>query len=297
MPREKFSDLLSFIAVARERSFTRAAAQIGVSPSALSHAVQALESRLGVRLLTRTTRKVSATEAGERLLATIAPRFEEIESELEVLKEQQGQPAGTIRIATSDYAAKTVLWPKLWKILPLYPDLKIETIIDNGLSDIVADRCDLGVRLRDQVALDMIAARIAPDLRMIVVGSPSYFANRQRPDSPQDLANHDCINLLLSTFGGNYAWEFQDGDQELKVRVKGQLTFNSILAILDAAIAGLGLAFMPEDLAQEHVDTGRLIRVLGEWSPIWPGLHLYYTSRRQSSRALTLVIETLRYRL
>jgi len=296
MPRENFSDLFAFLAVAREQSFTRAAAQLGLSQSALSHAVRALESRLGVRLLTRTTRSVSPTEAGERLLATIAPRFEEIETELAMLKEQQAKPAGTIRITSSDHAANTILWPKLQKILPLYPDLKIDIFIDNGLSNIVSERYDLGVRFLDQVEMDMIAARIAPDSRMLIVGAPSYLTKRQRPKNPQDLAHHNCINMRLATYGGNYAWELQKGKKELKVRVEGQLTFNSIYPIVDAAVAGLGLGFVPEDLARPHIAAGRLQWVLEDWSPTWPGFHVYYTSRRQSSRALAVVIDALRYR-
>jgi len=296
MPRENFSDLFAFLAVAREQSFTRAAAQLGLSQSALSHAVRALESRLGVRLLTRTTRSVSPTEAGERLLATIAPRFEEIETELAMLKEQQAKPAGTIRITSSDHAANTILWPKLQKILPLYPDLKIDIFIDNGLSNIVSERYDLGVRFLDQVEMDMIAARIAPDSRMLIVGAPSYLTKRQRPKNPQDLAHHNCINMRLATYGGNYAWELQKGKKELKVRVEGQLTFNSIYPIVDAAVAGLGLGFVPEDLARPHIAAGRLQWVLKDWSPTWPGFHVYYTSRRQSSRALAVVIDALRYR-
>jgi len=296
MPRENFSDLLAFLAVAREKSFTRAAAQLGMSQSALSHAVRALEARLGVRLLTRTTRSVSPTEAGERLLGTIGPCFEEIDAELARVKEQQDKPVGTIRITTSDYAATTVIWPKLWKVLPLYPDLKVETDVDNGLSNIVAGRYDLGVRFGDQVAMDMIAARIGPDVRMLIVGAPSYLAKHPRLKSPQDLTGHNCINLRLPTAGGKYAWELQKGKQELKVRVEGQLTFNSAISIVDAAVAGLGLGFVPEDLAQPHIDAGKLQWVLKDWSPTWPGLHAYYTSRRQSSRAMALVIDTLRYR-
>jgi DNA-binding transcriptional LysR family regulator len=296
MPRENFGDLMAFLVVARERSFTRAAAQMGISQSALSHAIQMLEAKLGVRLLTRTTRSVSPTEAGERLLRSLGPRFEEIESELAAVSELREKPTGTIRINSADYGLNTIVWPKLRKMLPLYPDLKIETIVDYSLADIVAERFDLGVRWGDQVAKDMIAVRIGPDIRMEIVGSPKYLSKSPKLKTPQDLTHHQCINLHLPSFGGLYAWELQKGKRELHVRVEGQLVFNSIFHVVDASVAGFGLAFVPEDLARPHVDAGRLQRVLEDWSPLWPGLHVYYPSRKQSSRALTVVVDALRYR-
>ncbi len=296
MARENVSDLMVFLAVARERSFTKAAAKLGVSQSALSHTVRALETRLGVRLLTRTTRSVSPTEAGERLLQTVGPRFEEIEAELAALSELREKPAGTIRITAGDHAVRTILWPKLAKLLSKYPDIKVEITIDYGLTDIVAERYDAGVRLGEQVAQGMIAMRIGPDLRFVVVGAKSYFAKRQLPKTPQDLIGHTCINLRLPTHGGLYAWEFEKGGRELKVRVEGQLVFNSIFQVVDGALAGFGLAHMPEDLAQPHLAKGRLTQVLEEWCPPWPGYHLYYPSRRQSSVAFSLLLDSLRYR-
>jgi DNA-binding transcriptional LysR family regulator len=296
MQRENFNDILAFLAVARERSFTRAAAKLGVSQSALSHTISGLEARLGLRLLTRTTRSVSPTEAGERLLGTVGHRFEEIEAELEALSELREKPAGTIRITATDYAADTILWPKLAKFLPEYPDIKVEITVDYGLTDIVAQRYDAGVRSGEQVAKDMIAVRIGPDLRMAVVGAPSYFAQRSPPKKPQDLTDHNCINLRLPTHGGLYAWEFEKGDRELKVRVDGQLVLNGTIQMLNAALAGFGLAYVPEDLAQPHVAAGRLKRVLEDWCPPVSGYHLYYPSRRHSSPAFALLVDALRYR-
>ncbi len=296
MPRDNVSDLLVFLAVARERNFTRAAAKLGVSQSALSHTVRGLEARLGLRLLARTTRSVSPTEAGERLLQTVGPRFEEIEAALAALSELRDKPAGTIRITTSDHAADTVLHPALVKLLPDYPDIKVEIIIDNGLTDIVAQRYDAGVRLGEHLAQGMIAVRIGPEMRMAVVGSPSYFAKRSPPKKPQDLTAHNCINLRLPTHSGLHVWEFEQGNRELKVRVDGQLTFNGTTQMLDAALAGLGLAYVPEDLAQPHLAQGRLKRVLEDWCPPFSGYHLYYPSRRQSSPAFALLVDALRYR-
>jgi len=296
MHRGNLDDLLAFVAVGRERSFTKAAAKLGVSQSALSHTIRELEARLGVRLLTRTTRSVSPTEAGERLLHNVAPRFEEIEAELATLRELREKPAGTIRLTAGDHAIRSVLWPKLAKFLPKYPDIKIELAIDYGLTDIVAQRYDAGVRWGEQVGKDMIAVRIGPDIRFAVVGSKSYFAKRSLPKIPQDLISHACINLRLPTYGGLYAWEFEKGGRELKVRVEGQLAFNSIFQVLDAALAGFGIAFVPEDLAQIHLAKGRLKRVLEEWCLPWSGYHLYYPSRRQSSPAFTLLVDALRHR-
>src|SRR5213083_288548 len=296
MPRQDINDLLAFLAIARERSFTRAAAKLGVSQSALSHTIRGLETRLGLRLLTRTTRSVSPTEAGERLLHTVGPRFEEIDAELQALSELREKPAGTIRITATDHSANTVLWPRLAKFLPEYPDIKVEITIDYGFTDIVAQRYDAGVRSGEQVAKDMIAVRIGPDMRMAVVGAPSYFAKRSPPKKPQDLTEHNCINLRLPTYGGLYAWEFEKGDRELKVRVEGQLVLNGTTQMLDAALAGFGLAYVPHDVAQPHVAEGRLNRVLEDWCPPYTGYHLYYPSRRQSSPAFNLLVDALRYR-
>jgi DNA-binding transcriptional LysR family regulator len=297
MLRENINDLLAFLAVAQERSFTRAAAKLGVSQSALSHTVRGLEARLGVRLLTRTTRSVAPTEAGERLLRTVGPRFEEIDAELTALSEFREKPAGTIRITAGEHPAYAILWPALARLLPDYPDIKVEVVIDYGLTDIVAERYDAGVRLGEQVAKDMIAVRIGPDMRMAVVGAPSYFARRKRPQTPQDLTAHDCINIRLPTYGGLYAWEFEKGGRELKVRVEGQLVFNSLALRLDAALAGFGLAYLPEDQVQTHLADGRLIRVLADWCPPFPGYHLYYPSRRQPTPAFAVLVDALRYRV
>jgi DNA-binding transcriptional LysR family regulator len=296
MRRENVNDLLAFLAVARERSFTKAAAKLGVSQSALSHTIRGLEARLGLRLLARTTRSVSPTEAGERLLLSVGPRFEEIEAEVAALSELREKPAGTIRITTGEHAADTILWPVLMKLLPNYPDIKIEISVDPGLTDIVAQRFDAGVRLGEQVAKDMIAVRIGPDMRMAVVGAPSYFAKRSPPKRPQDLTEHNCINLRLPTYGGLYAWEFEKGNRELKVRVDGQLVFNDLGQSLNAALAGLGLAYLPDDVAQPHLARGRLKLVLEDWCPPFPGYHLYYPSRRQSSPAFALLVDALRHR-
>src|SRR5215211_7110150 len=247
MPRQNINDLLAFLAVAKERSFTRAAAQLGVSQSALSHTVRGLEARLGIRLLTRTTRSVSPTQAGERLLRTVGPRLEEIDAELQALSEFREKPAGTIRITAGDHATETILWPKLAKLLPDYPDIKVEITLDYGLADIVAQRYDAGVRLGEQVAKDMIAVRIGPDIRFAVVGSPAYLAARPVPETPQDLVGHSCINLRLPTRGGLWAWEFERDGREINVRVDGQLVFNGIYQVLNAALDGFGLAYVPED--------------------------------------------------
>ena len=296
MAHRDFNDLLAFVLVAREGSFTRAAAQLGVSQSALSHTIRGLESRLGLRLLTRTTRSVSPTEAGERLLQTVGPRLDEIEEEVSALSELRDKPAGTIRITTAEHAAHSVLWPKLAKFLPNYPDIKVEINVDYTMTDIVAQRFDAGVRLGDQVAKDMIAVRIGPDLRIAVVGSPAYFAQRPPPETPKDLTAHNCINLRLPTHGQLLLWDFEKSGQSLNVRPEGQLVFNSSSAILRAALEGFGLAFVPEDMAEPHLGKGRLMRVLEDWCQPYPGYHLYYPSRRQSSPAFRLVVEALRYR-
>jgi len=296
MARQNVNDLLAFLAVARERSFTKAAAQLGVSQSALSHTVRGLEERLGLRLLTRTTRSVAPTEAGERLIQTIGPRFEEIDAELAALSELREKPAGTLRLTTSEHAAKTVLWPALAKLLPNYPDIKVEIVVDQGLVDIVAGRFDAGVRLGERLAKDMVAVRIGPEMRMAAVGSPSYFARRQRPKKPQDLTGLECINLRFTAQGALYVWDFEKNGREVKVRVDGQLVFNSTNLILDAALAGAGLAYLPEDRVQAYLDEGRLIRVLADWCPPFAGYHLYYPSRKQLTPAFVLLVEALRYR-
>ncbi|UGY19642.1 LysR family transcriptional regulator [Bradyrhizobium septentrionale] len=296
MPRHDVNDLIAFLAVARDRSFTRAAARLGVSQSALSHTMRALEERLGVRLLTRTTRSVAPTEAGERLLQGVGPRFEEIEAELAALNALREKPAGTIRINAGEHAAETILWPALEKFLPRYPDIKVELTVDNGLANIVAERFDAGVRLGEQLAKDMIAVRIAPDFRMVVVGAPTYFKRRERPKRPQDLTQHTCINIRLPTHGGIYAWEFEKRGRAIKVRVDGQLIFNSTALRIKAALAGLGLAYVAEDQVEAQLAKGQLVQVLDDWCAPFPGYHLYYPSRRQSSPAFALLVDALRYR-
>jgi len=296
MQRTNLNDLVAFVAVARERSFTRAAAKLGISQSSLSHLIRDLETRLGLRLLTRTTRSVSPTDAGERLLNTVGPRLEEVERELGSLRELRDRPSGTIRISSTDYATDTLLWPRLIPFLRRYPDITLELITDYGLTDIVAERYDAGVRAGEQVAKDMIAVRIGPDISMAVVGAPSYFKQRPPPKVPQDLVHHRCINLRLPTHGGLYAWEFDKGNRELRVRVEGQLTFNGTPQMLSAALAGFGLAYLPEDLAQPHIAKRRLTRVLKDWCQPYTGYHLYYPSRRQPSTAFALLVDALRYR-
>jgi DNA-binding transcriptional LysR family regulator len=296
MARENLNDLAAFLAVAHERSFTRAAAKLGVSQSALSHTVRGLEERLGLRLLTRTTRSVAPTQAGERLVRSVGPRLEEVEAELAALGELRDKPSGTIRITAGEHAAEAILWPALAKLLPRYPAIKVELIIDYGLTDIVAERYDAGVRLGEQVAKDMIAVRIGPDFRMAVVGAPSYFATRPKPKNPQDLTAHDCINIRLPTYGGVYAWEFEKRGRAVKVRVDGQLVFNNIALRTKAALAGRGLAYLPDNQVQEHVARGRLVHVLADWCPPFSGYHLYYPDRRHPASALALLVEALRFR-
>ncbi|MCL6702211.1 LysR family transcriptional regulator [Pseudomonas sp. T1.Ur] len=295
MTTERYDQLAIFSVVAQERSFTRAAAKLGMSQPALSRAMRQLEDRLGVRLLSRTTRSVAPTEAGERLLQVVAPRLEEIDQEMAMLSEFRDKPAGKLRITTGEHSAITVLQPVLAKLLPDNPDLNIEIIVDYGFTDIVAEGFDAGVRLGPQVAKDMIALRIGPDMRMAVVGSPAYFARHAVPRTPNDLTAHNCINLRMPTHGGLYVWEFEKNAQEVQVRVEGQLVFNTIAMRLEAAIQGLGLAFMPEDLVEDAVAQGRLIRVLEDWCEPFSGYHLYYPSRRQNSPAFTLLRDALRY--
>lgn len=295
MSRIDFNNLRSFLVVARERSFTRAAAQLGVSQSALSHTIRSLEERMGLRLLTRSTRGVAPTEAGQRLLLNIGPLYEGIESELAVLSDLRAKPSGTIRISAHDHAASTVLWPKLSKLLPEYPELNVEIAIGYGMIDIVAERFDAGVRLGDQIAQDMVALRIAADLRMLVVGAPAYFFRHAKPETPQDLTAHNCINLRLPTRGGLYAWEFEKDGQQWQVQVPGQLIFNTTPQKLTAVLEGYGLAYLPQDLVARHIDDGSLVPVLQDYSPVFPGYHLYYPSRRQMLPAFTLVLDALRY--
>ena len=296
MRRDELGDLMAFLVVAEERSFTRAAARLGTSQSALSHTMRRLEARLGLRLLTRTTRRVAATEAGERLIETLRPAFDEIDGQLAALSELRDKPAGTVRITTSLHAAESILWPTMARLLPAYPDVKVELTIDQSLTDIVAERYDAGVRLGEQVAKDMVAVRIGPELRMAVVGAPSYFAERPPPGTPHELTDHVCINLRLPTLGGLYVWEFEKHGRELKVRVDGQLVFNYVPMVLDAAAAGFGLACVLEDHAEKYIADGRLVRVLEDWCPPFAGYHLYYPSRRQPAAAFALLVDALRYR-
>ncbi|MFZ5957780.1 LysR family transcriptional regulator [Pseudomonas knackmussii] len=295
MTTESYDQIAIFSVVAQERSFTRAAAKLNMSQPALSRAMRQLEERLGVRLLARTTRSVSPTEAGERLLQVVAPKFEEIDAELALLSEFRDKPAGKLRITAGEHAAITLLQPVLLKLLPDNPDLSIEIIVDYGLTDIVAEGYDAGVRLGEQLAKDMIAVRIGPDMRMAVVGSPSYFRRHPLPKVPRDLMQHNCINVRLPTYGGIFSWEFEKKGEAMKVRVEGQLVFNTIALRLEAALQGLGLAYMPEDLVQAHVADGRLIRVLADWCEPFTGYHLYYPSRRQASPAFTLFRDALRH--
>lgn len=283
--------------IARARSFTRAAAEIGVSPSALSQTMRALEERLGYRLLSRTTRSVSTTEAGERLLSTVTPRFEEIEAELSAMGELRDRPAGLVRITCSERAAETVLWPKLAAGLVNFPDVKVELFIDHSFTDIAAQRFDAGVRLGESVEKDMVAVRIGPDMRMVAVASPRYFEGRQAPTVPQDLIEHICINLRLSTSGGLYAWEFEKDGHPLRVKVYGQFTFNTVRPIVNAALEGFGIALVPEDTARPFIEAGTLVQVLDDWCQPFSGFHLYYPSRRQVNPAFALVIDLLRHRI
>src|SRR6516164_8516622 len=296
MQRGSLDQLVSFVAVARARSFTSAASKLGVSQSALSHTIRELEERLGVRVLTRTTRSVSPTEAGERLLRNIGPRFDDTEAEIAAVRELREKPSGTIRVTATEFAIDTLLVPKLAPLLREYPDIKVEMIVDYSLTDIVAQQYDAGVRSGEQVAKDMIAVRIGPDMRMAVVGAPAYFRMHPEPKKPQELIGHNCINLRLPTHGGVYAWEFEKSSRELRVRVEGQLTFNGTAQLLNAALAGCGLAYVPEGLVEAQVAKGRLRRVLADWCRPYSGYHLFYPSRRQSSAAFSLIVEALRHR-
>jgi len=296
MDRQRLAELSAFLTIARERSFTRAAAQLGVTPSALSHAMRALEERLGLRLLNRTTRSVTPTEAGERLLASVGPRFDEIEAEVAGLSVLRDKPAGTVRISADEHSMATILWPKLRTLLPDYPDIHVEIASDYTLTDIVAERFDAGVRYGEIVDKDMIAVQIGPEARMIAVASPAYFARRGKPKTLEELTGHSCINLRLPTYGGLYAWDFVRGGRDLRVRVEGQLTFSSILPIKQAALDGFGIAYVPTTLIQDEIDSGALEAVLTRYSPPFPGYHLYYPSRRQPTPAFARIVEALRYR-
>jgi DNA-binding transcriptional LysR family regulator len=291
----RYDDLSAFAAVVRAGSFTRAAAQLGITQSALSQTVRSLEGRLDMKLLNRTTRSVSPTQAGERLFQTVDSRFADIDSELAVLREMRGTPAGSVRITATEHAVRTLIWPRLESWLPKYPDINVEISSDNRFTDIVAERFDIGVRLGSDVAKDMIAVRIAPDMRMAVVGSPSYFARHARPTAPQDLTQHDCICLRLPTHGGLMGWEFKRRGRALNVHAKGRLIFNGSDPMITAAMAGCGLIWVPQDMVAEGVAAGRLVTVLDDWAKTYPGYHLYYASRR-ASPALALVVDALRYR-
>lgn len=289
------NDLLYFVTVARERSFTRAAAHLGITQSALSQAVSGLEARLKIRLLTRTTRSVSPTVAGERLLRAIDHRFDEIESELDALTALRDKPAGTVRITCGDNIIKTTLLPKLMPLLHEYPDIKLEFDVNYGFRDIVADRFDAGVRFGETIAKDMIAVPIGPSMRMAAVASPSYFASHPRPKTPRDLVNHRCINIRFPTYGGLYVWDFERRGRKLNVHVDGQLVFNTVTHIADAAVGGMGVAYLPDVEFSPHLEEGRLVRVLEDWCPPFPGYYLYYPSRRQPSPAFALLVDALRY--
>ncbi|MEW5291680.1 MULTISPECIES: LysR family transcriptional regulator [Erwinia] len=295
MLKENFNELQIFLVVARERSFTRAAAKLGVSQSALSHAIKALEARLNLRLLTRTTRSVAATETGERIIACLEPRLAEIEQELETLVQLDGAPSGNIRLSVGEHAARSLLWPKLKPFLQQYPEINVELVVDNGLVDIVEGRFDAGIRLGESVDKDMVAVRIGPDMRMAVVGSPDYFATHPLPETPYDLQHHRCINMRLPTAGGLYHWEFEKDGKPLRVKVTGQLTFSLLTERVDAVLSGFGISCLPEDLVQQHVESGELIQVLEAWCPNFSGYYLYYPSRKQHPPAFACLIDALRY--
>ena len=296
MARDSVNDLTGFLAIAREQSFTRAAAKLGVSPSALSHSIRLLEERLGIRLLTRTTRRVSLTEAGETLVKSIEPHFEGIDNALAALTELRDKPAGLVRITAGEHAVTSIIWPTIQRLIPEYPDIKFEVTVESALTDIVAERYDAGVRLGEQLDADMVAVRISPEMRMVTVGSPEYLERRGMPVSPQDLTSHDCINLRLPTYGGYLVWEYEKDGREVKVRVDGSIAFNNSTLALRAALAGVGLGHFLEDHALEHLQSGRLVAVLDDWSPPFAGYHLYYPSRRQMSPAFAVLVDALRYR-
>lgn len=296
MAREQFNDLLWFLAVAEERSFTRAAARLGIAQSTLSHTIKRLETQMGIRLLTRTTRNVATTEAGERLHLSLAPRIAEIEAEIAALMEYRDKPAGRVRITLSDHALQTLVWPKLHPVLADYPDIRIELSVDNGFRNIVEDGFDAGIRLGESVEHDMIAVRIGPDWRLVAVASPDYLARHGAPQHPKDLIGFNCINMRQAASGGLYAWEFAKDGQDLRVRVEGQLTFNNSYAMIDAALNGYGIAYLPEDIVLQHIAAGDLVRVLDDWSPFFAGYYIYYPSRRQNLPAFKVIVDALRWR-
>lgn len=294
MKREDLNDMLWFLAVAEERSFTKAAAKLGTSQSTISHTIKKLEARMGLRLLTRTTRSVVPTEAGERLIRSLAPRIEELETEIDELMEIRDKPTGSVRITLSDHALESVVWPKLRPVLKQYPDIKVELNSDNGFRNIVEEKFDAGVRLGESLDKDMIAVRIGPDWRLVAVASPEYLTKRAAPETPRDLVGHDCINHRQARAGGLYVWEFEKDSGEVRVRVDGQLTFNTSYAMIDAAVSGYGIAYVPESLVGDELSSGELVQVLDDWSPMFPGYYLYYPSRRQNSPAFRVIVEALR---
>ncbi|WP_237399693.1 LysR family transcriptional regulator [Rhodovulum visakhapatnamense] len=297
MLRENITDLVALAAVAEERSFTKAAARLNVSQSALSHTIKGLEARLGLRLLTRTTRSVAPTLEGEDLLATLTPCFEKIEARLMALNESRDTPTGTVRIVAVEYAIESLLWPKLSPMLKKYPSVNIELVMDYGYTDLASSQCDAGVRYGEQVSEGMISMRIGPDERMVCIGAPDYFAGAGVPETPQALTGHRCVNLRLSTHGALYAWEFEEADgTEIRVKVQGQVCFNTVNPVLRAAVDGHGLALVPERLAADHLAAGRLLTCLEDYSPCFPGFHLYYPSRQRPSSAFDAVLEALRDR-
>ncbi len=295
MLRENFNELQLFLIVARERSFTKAAGKLGVTQSALSHAMKALEERLNIRLLTRTTRSVAPTEAGERLIACLEPRIADLEQELDSLIQLNGIASGNIRLTSGEHAARSLVWPKLKPFLREYPEIHVELMVDNGFVDIVEGRFDAGIRLGESVNKDMVAVRIGPDIRMAIVAAPSYFADHPAPETPHDLQDHRCINMRLPTVGGLYHWEFEKDGKPLRVRVEGQLTVNLLPERIDAALSGFGLACVPENMIQDYVKSGALIQVLQAWCPFFPGYYLYYPSRKQHPPAFALMIDALRH--
>lgn len=296
MAKPVFNDLLWFLAVARERSFTRAAAKLGIAQSTLSHTIKRLETAMGIRLLTRTTRSVGLTEAGERLRRSLAPRVEDIEQEIAALMALRHTPSGSIKITLSDHALHSVVWPKLRPVLKAYPDIKLEFSLDTGFRNIVEDGFDAGVRLGESIEKDMVAVRIGPDWRMVAVASPEYFAAHPKPEHPKDLVRHNCINMRQATAGGLYGWEFAKDGQDLRVRVDGQLTFNNSYAMVDAALNGYGIAYVPENLVARHVQSGELTLVLNEWSPMFEGYYIYYPRSRQNLAAFKVVVDALKHR-
>jgi len=294
MKREDLNDMLWFLAVAEERSFTKAAAKLGTSQSTISHTIKKLEARMGLRLLTRTTRSVVPTDAGERLIRSLAPRIEELETEIDELMEIRDKPTGSVRITLSDHALESVVWPKLRPVLRQYPDIKVELNSDNGFRNIVEEKFDAGVRLGESLDKDMIAVRIGPDWRLVAVASPDYLEKRAAPETPRDLVAHDCINHRQARAGGLYVWEFEKDGAEVRVRVDGQLTFNTSYAMIDAAVSGYGIAYVPESLVLDEIASGQLVQVLDDWTPLFPGYYLYYPSRRQNSPAFKVVVDALK---